>query len=57
MGATKRLSLLHAISIYVRKTENVKDSMRGCLSVLDEGPASRTREFALIEIATLELET
>ena len=57
MGATKRLSLFHAIYTYVGKIENVKDSMRGCLSVLDEGLASRTREFALIEIAALELET
>ena len=57
MGATKRLSLLHAISIYVGKIESVKDSMRGCLSVLDEGLASRTRELAPIETATLRLET
>ena len=57
MGATKRLSLFHAIYTYVGKIENVKDSMRGCLSVLDEGLASRSREFAPIERATLELET
>ncbi|MDI6733120.1 MAG: type II toxin-antitoxin system HicB family antitoxin [Planctomycetota bacterium] len=30
--------------------ENIKDAIRGCLSVLDEGPTSKGKEIGVMEV-------